>query len=103
MSTISFSVGLGNVWRFPHTAYENGGGAFVIAYLIVLFIVGKPLYYMESIIGQFTSRSCIKIWSVSPAFKGKNIFQFHYLFIHKHIYNNFINLNELIIKKNKFC
>ncbi|KAK0173835.1 hypothetical protein PV328_006978 [Microctonus aethiopoides] len=70
MSTISFSVGLGNVWRFPHTAYENGGGAFVIAYVIVLFIVGKPLYYMESIIGQFTSRSCIKIWSVSPAFKG---------------------------------
>ncbi|XP_043278771.1 sodium-dependent nutrient amino acid transporter 1-like isoform X2 [Venturia canescens] len=70
MSCIAFSVGLGNVWRFPNTAYENGGGAFLIPYVIVLFIIGKPFYYMEMILGQFTSRSCVKIWSVSPAFRG---------------------------------
>ncbi|XP_012219264.2 sodium-dependent nutrient amino acid transporter 1-like isoform X1 [Linepithema humile] len=70
MSCVAFSVGLGNVWRFPYTAYQNGGGAFLIPYVVVLFIIGKPFYYMEMILGQFTSRSCVQIWSVSPAFQG---------------------------------
>ncbi|XP_076755461.1 sodium-dependent nutrient amino acid transporter 1 isoform X1 [Xylocopa sonorina] len=70
MSCVAFSVGLGNVWRFPYTAYENGGGAFLVPYIIVLFIVGKPIYYMEMILGQFSSRSCVEVWSVSPAFRG---------------------------------
>ncbi|XP_029173795.1 sodium-dependent nutrient amino acid transporter 1-like isoform X1 [Nylanderia fulva] len=70
MSCVAFSVGLGNVWRFPYTAYENGGGAFLIPYIVVLFIIGKPFYYMEMILGQFTSSSCVQIWSVSPLFQG---------------------------------
>lgn len=70
MSCVAFSVGLGNVWRFPYTAYENGGGAFLIPYIIVLFVIGKPFYYMEMILGQFTSSSCVQIWSVSPLFQG---------------------------------
>lgn len=70
MSCISMSVGLGNVWRFPFTAFENGGGAFLIPYIIVLFLVGKPLYYLEMICGQFTSRASVKVWEVVPAFKG---------------------------------
>ncbi|EJY57747.1 AAEL008424-PB [Aedes aegypti] len=75
MSCISMSVGLGNVWRFPFTAYENGGGAFLIPYLIVLFVIGRPLYYLEMALGQFTSRSSVKIWEVSPLFKGIGIGQ----------------------------
>ncbi|XP_031628887.1 sodium-dependent nutrient amino acid transporter 1-like [Contarinia nasturtii] len=70
MSCISTSVGLGNIWRFPFTAYENGGGAFLIPYVIVLFIIGKPMYYLETFIGQFTSQSSVKIWEVNPAFRG---------------------------------
>ncbi|XP_037726426.1 sodium-dependent nutrient amino acid transporter 1 [Drosophila subpulchrella] len=70
MSCISVSVGLGNVWRFPFTAYENGGGAFLIPYIIVLFLIGKPMYYLEMIIGQFTSQGTVKIWSVVPSFVG---------------------------------
>ncbi|KAG8232864.1 hypothetical protein J437_LFUL012480 [Ladona fulva] len=70
LSCIAMSVGLGNVWRFPFTAYENGGGAFLIPYLIVLFIVGKPLYYMEMSLGQFSSKGSVKIWEVVPALKG---------------------------------
>ncbi|XP_076679956.1 sodium-dependent nutrient amino acid transporter 1 [Andrena cerasifolii] len=70
MSCVAFSVGLGNVWRFPSTAYENGGGAFLIPYIVVLFIIGKPVYYLEMIMGQFSSRSCVEVWSMSPAFKG---------------------------------
>ncbi|XP_062139155.1 sodium-dependent nutrient amino acid transporter 1 isoform X2 [Drosophila sulfurigaster albostrigata] len=70
MSCISVSVGLGNVWRFPFTAYENGGGAFLIPYIIVLFLIGKPMYYLEMIIGQFTSQGTVKIWSICPSFLG---------------------------------
>uniref|UniRef100_T1GRK9 Transporter n=1 Tax=Megaselia scalaris TaxID=36166 RepID=T1GRK9_MEGSC len=60
MSCISLSVGLGNVWRFPFIAYENGGGAFVIPYLCVLFFIGKPMYNLETMLGQFSSKSSIK-------------------------------------------
>ncbi|XP_018788839.1 PREDICTED: sodium-dependent nutrient amino acid transporter 1 [Bactrocera latifrons] len=70
MSCISMSVGLGNVWRFPFTAYENGGGAFLIPYIIVLFIIGKPMYYLEMILGQFSSKGSVKIWSICPSFVG---------------------------------
>ncbi|XP_046589864.1 sodium-dependent nutrient amino acid transporter 1 [Neodiprion lecontei] len=70
MSCIATSVGLGNIWRFPYTAYQNGGGAFLIPYVIVLFVVGKPFYYLEATLGQFTSQSCVNVWSVSPAMKG---------------------------------
>ena len=44
LSCISMSVGLGNVWRFPFTAYENGGGAFLIPYLIVLVSIGRYVF-----------------------------------------------------------
>ncbi|XP_011304784.1 sodium-dependent nutrient amino acid transporter 1 [Fopius arisanus] len=70
MACIATSVGLGNVWRFPYTAYENGGGAFLIPYIIVLIIIGKPFYYMEAAMGQFTSRSCAGLWDLTPAMRG---------------------------------
>ncbi|XP_030377442.1 sodium-dependent nutrient amino acid transporter 1 isoform X2 [Scaptodrosophila lebanonensis] len=70
MSCIAMSVGLGNVWRFPFTALDNGGGAFLIPYLIVLFLVGKPIYYLEMIIGQFSSRGSVKVFDLCPAMKG---------------------------------
>ena len=70
MSCIAMSVGLGNVWRFPFTAYENGGGAFLIPYLIVLFLIGRPLYLLELGIGQFCSGGCVKVWRMAPALAG---------------------------------
>lgn len=70
MSCIACSVGLGNVWRFPFTALENGGGAFVIPYIIVLLLVGKPIYYLEMLLGQFSSRGNIKVYDLSPAMRG---------------------------------
>lgn len=70
MSCIATSVGLGNVWRFPFVTYENGGGAFLIPYIIVLLVIGKPMYYLETVLGQFSSGNCIKIWALSPAMKG---------------------------------
>ncbi|XP_072931746.1 uncharacterized protein [Epargyreus clarus] len=70
MSCIAASVGLGNVWRFPFVAYQNGGGAFLVPYIIVLILIGKPMYYLEGVLGQFSSRNSVKIWALSPAMKG---------------------------------
>ncbi|XP_036332945.1 sodium-dependent nutrient amino acid transporter 1 [Rhagoletis pomonella] len=69
-SCISLSVGLGNIWRFPYIAFQNGGGAFVIPYLIVLLIIGRPVYYLEIILGQFSGRGCIKAFNMAPIMKG---------------------------------
>lgn len=64
------SVGLGNLWRFPFVAWKNGGGAFVIPYLVVLLIIGKPGYFMEMAMGQFSSRGTIKVYDCAPAMRG---------------------------------
>lgn len=69
-SCISLSVGLGNIWRFPYIAFQNGGGAFVIPYIIVLLIIGRPVYYLEILVGQFSGRGCIKAFSMAPILKG---------------------------------
>lgn len=70
LSCIAMSVGLGNVWRFPFTAYENGGGAFLIPYIIVLLTIGRPLYFMELALGQFASRGSVKVWDMVPGLRG---------------------------------
>ncbi|CAB3381847.1 Hypothetical predicted protein [Cloeon dipterum] len=75
LSCIAMSVGLGNVWRFPFTAFENGGGAFLIPYIIVLLIIGKPFYYMELALGQFSSYGPVRLWEVVPGLKGVGIGQ----------------------------
>ncbi|OXA50584.1 Sodium-dependent nutrient amino acid transporter 1 [Folsomia candida] len=70
LSCIAMSVGLGNIWRFPYIAFVNGGGAFLIPYLIVLFLIGKPMYFLEMAMGQFSSQGQVKVWKMSPFFKG---------------------------------
>lgn len=52
MAAIGSAVGLGNIWRFPYVAYDNGGGAFFLAYLFAMLTAGIPLLLMEFSIGQ---------------------------------------------------
>jgi NSS family neurotransmitter:Na+ symporter len=46
------AVGLGNIWKFPYIAGENGGGAFVLVYLICIAIIGIPIMMAEILIGR---------------------------------------------------
>lgn len=52
MAAVGSAVGLGNIWRFPYVAYENGGGAFFIPYLFALLTAGIPILIMEFTIGH---------------------------------------------------
>ncbi len=52
MAAIGSAVGLGNIWRFPYIAYENGGGAFLIPYLVALLTAGIPLLLVDYAIGH---------------------------------------------------
>ena len=53
------AVGLGNIWRFPYLASDNGGGAFVLVYLGCIFFVGLPVLIAEILIGRHGRRSPI--------------------------------------------
>ncbi|VDO41881.1 unnamed protein product [Haemonchus placei] len=71
LTCIGFSVGLGNIWRFPAMAYENGGAAFLIPYLTCSVLVGLPCLYLEFFIGQSTQSGPSKaFWYCMPALQG---------------------------------
>ncbi|MGF1463446.1 MAG: sodium-dependent transporter [Maricaulaceae bacterium] len=57
MAAVGSSVGLGNFWRFPFTAGENGGGAFVILYLIAVAVVALPVLMAEYAMGRHVGLS----------------------------------------------
>jgi NSS family neurotransmitter:Na+ symporter len=52
LSAIGSAVGLGNIWRFPGVAYENGGGAFLIPYLVALLTAGIPILFLDYALGH---------------------------------------------------
>ena len=72
LSCLNYAVGLGNIWRFPHLAFRNGGGAFLIPYLLMVFVIGLPILFAELIIGQYSGLGPIKAYSfIAPVFKGR--------------------------------
>uniref|UniRef100_A0A3B1IIJ0 Transporter n=1 Tax=Astyanax mexicanus TaxID=7994 RepID=A0A3B1IIJ0_ASTMX len=71
LASVGYAVGLGNVWRFPYLCYRSGGGAFLIPYIIMLFVCGIPLLFMEYAIGQYTRLGPVHgLAKICPLFKG---------------------------------
>jgi len=71
LSIIGFAVDLANIWRFPYLVYKNGGGVFLIPYLIMLVFGGIPLFFLELCLGQFVKKGPITVWNkIFPYMKG---------------------------------
>ena len=68
------AVGLGNIWRFPFIAGDNGGGAFILVYLLCIFLIGIPIMMAEVLMGREvrsspinTLRKLVVVSKASPA------------------------------------
>ncbi|KAK2570131.1 Sodium- and chloride-dependent GABA transporter 2 [Acropora cervicornis] len=72
LALMGFSIGLGNIWRFPYLCFKNGGGCFLIPYLICLIVAGVPVLVLEIGMGQFTSQGGITAWKMCPLFQVNN-------------------------------
>ncbi len=57
MATAGFAVGLGNIWRFPYIAGQNGGAIFVVTYLAMALLIAMPLLVAEMSLGRKSQRS----------------------------------------------
>ncbi|KRJ97333.1 sodium- and chloride-dependent glycine transporter 2 isoform X2 [Drosophila yakuba] len=75
LSLLGYAIGIGNVWRFPYLCYRSGGAAFLIPYMLMVILAGIPLFYMEVLIGQFSSTGCTGMFRMTPLLKGTGIAQ----------------------------
>jgi NSS family neurotransmitter:Na+ symporter len=57
LAAVGSAIGLGNIWRFPYTTASNGGGAFLIAYIVALLTAGIPIMILEFGLGHKMRRS----------------------------------------------
>lgn len=71
ISLVALSLSLANVWRLPTFIYFNNPAESLIAYIILMTIIGLPLFVLELSLGQFGRTGVIKLWRAVPLFKGK--------------------------------
>ena len=65
------AVGIGNVWRFPYVVGQNGGGLFVLLYLVMLVVLGLPVLSMELAVGRASRKSAVLAYKALEKPKSK--------------------------------
>ena len=71
LAAIGSSIGLSNIWRFPYLTYKHGGWYFIIAYAIVLLVLGVPMLVLELAVGQKMQRaSAAAMRGIQPRMAG---------------------------------
>jgi len=58
------AIGLGNLWKFPYITYENGGGSFVLVYLVCVALIGLPIMVAETLLGRRAGTSVVGAFRV---------------------------------------
>ncbi|NND40399.1 MAG: sodium-dependent transporter, partial [Pseudomonadales bacterium] len=74
MATTGAAVGLGNIWKFPYIAGENGGGAFVLVYLLCILLLGIPIMIAEVMLGRRARENPIHAMIVNARDAGASKF-----------------------------
>ena len=81
-AAIGSAVGLGNIWRFPGVAYESGGGAFLIPYLVALLTAGIPILFLDYAVGhRFRGTAPLSFRRIKKPVESLGWFQTGLLFV----------------------
>ena len=72
MAVTGSAVGLGNIWKFPYIAGQNGGGAFVLVYLVCVVMIGLPVMMSEVLIGRRGRRNPVATMALLGEEEGSN-------------------------------
>lgn len=71
LAAVGSAVGLGNIWRFPYMAYENGGGAFLVPYFFAMLTAGVPFLIMEFALGhRYKSAAPLTFHAIKARWEG---------------------------------
>ncbi|XP_046365633.2 sodium-dependent proline transporter-like [Haliotis rufescens] len=90
LTMVGYSVGFGNLLRFPYLCNRNGGGAFLIPFILFLLVTGFPMLFLESSMSQFSGKAVKHVWSFSPMFKGIGIGTLLITFLYTTFYTVFV-------------
>ncbi|CAG0921567.1 unnamed protein product, partial [Notodromas monacha] len=82
LSSISYAIGFGNIWRFPYLVYRYGGGTFLVPYFFFVITVAMPLMLLESSTAQFAGLGPAHVYGVMcPAFRGLGLTTYYISYV----------------------
>ncbi|OWF55776.1 Sodium-dependent dopamine transporter [Mizuhopecten yessoensis] len=73
VALLGYSIGMPEFWRVPYLTYRNGGGPFIIAYILLMLVCGLPLYFLELALSQFSGKGPWRFWDICPLLRGMGI------------------------------
>ena len=72
MASAGAAIGIGNIWKFPYVVGENGGGAFILMYILCVLLVGVPIFIAETVVGHEARRNPISAMHIVALQSSQN-------------------------------